>query len=441
MEAPVVCYPPIEGLATSEDLAVEVNGQSVWVERYTSTMDLAALPRWFTSEPYTSAPQVVNIVNFACDGPLRVTMTAAEPVESVAVHPAGRGIRPAVDGRRVRFTLPGPDKLYITINDLPAVCFFANAVEAAPPRADDPGVLYFAPGVHRPGPLTLQDGQTVYLAPGAIVYGCLRGGPKNARVLGHGILDGQYEHRLVRLDDAADVTIKGVILRNGRSWQNTITGCRDVTYRDVKVISFGNSGDGINPVGSSNVTIDNCFLRCTDDCVAIKSMRPGQNVQGIRVLNSTMIGYAFADGITIGFETHGPEMKDILVRNCDIVLSRGGNAVGRHSAFSIIADGPGWIRDVRFENLRVQADVDRLFELHVTDGTAYVKAGPGHIQGVHLKDIAWTAPKPIILAGLNEDHLVEDVVFENCTVAGRPLRSADAEIVTINPHVRNVAFR
>jgi hypothetical protein len=440
VEPTIICYPAIPGLTTSQDVAAEVNGRSVWVEKYVSNFGDAVLPTWFTDQPHTHGTQQVNLVNFACGGPVRVKLTASEPIESFAIHPKSRRIEGVREGKTLTFSLPGPDKLYIEINGLPPICFFANPIEESAPRPDEANVIYFGPGVHRPGAIALKDGAVVYIAPGAIVYGSLRGSPKRARVFGGGILDGQYVERLVRLQDASDVEVSGVMLRNGRGWQNTLTNCRGVTYRNVKVISFGNSGDGIDPVGSRDVTIDDCFFRCTDDCVAVKSLRVGQSVENVQIVNCTMVGFACADAITIGFETNGPTLKNIVARNCDVVLSRGGNAVGRHSAFSVICDGPGWVTDVRFEDIRVEENVDRLFELHVTDGTAYVKGLPGHIKGVRLKDIAWAAEKPIFLVGLDANHMVEDVVFENCTVAGKPLQRADPKLFTINEFVRNVGF-
>ena len=220
-----------------------------------------------------------------------------------------------------------------------------------------------------------------------------------------------------------------------------LTECKNVSYRHVKVISFGNSGDGINPVGSQNVAIENCFLRCTDDCIAIKELAENQIVDNIRVRNCTMIGFAFADGITIGFETNGSEIKNVRVENCDILISRGGSMVDGHSAFSIICDGPAWIRDIHYENIRVEKDVLKLFELHVTDGTKYQADPPGRIQGIHLKNISWAAAKPIILKGFNEQHLVGDITFENCAIAGEPLQSPEHPVFQINEFVSDVKFK
>jgi hypothetical protein len=39
------------------------------------------------------------------------------------------------------------------------------------------------------------------------------------------------------------------------------------------------------------------------------------------------------------------------------------------AAFSIICDGPAWISDVLFEDIRVEERVEKLFEINITDGT------------------------------------------------------------------------
>jgi hypothetical protein len=438
--AEVVAYPPAPGLVTSHDLAVEADGTRVFTERFQSTMDLRQLPDWFLSEPYTRVPQVVAVASFSVSGPVSVAVTAREPIRRFTIRPLSRNIEATVEGNVLRFRLAGPVKLYVEVNDLEPLCLFADPVETSRPKPGSPGVIYFGPGVHHPGLITLKDGDTVYIAGGAVVYGGLRGSPKNVRVVGRGILDGAYQYRLVLLEGASNVEFEGVTLRNGQGWTNTLVGCRDVTYRNVKVISFGPSGDGINPVGSRDVLIEDCFLRCTDDCVAIKAPERSHVVLNVRVRRSTMIGYAFSDGVTIGFETNGPEVRNVHVSDCDILIARGGSRVDGHSAFSIIADGPARIGDVLFEDVRVEERVEKkLFEIQVTDGTKYGHDPPGHVAGVRLRNVSWATERPIVLAGHGEGHLVEDVVFERCTVAGRPL-TAESGLVRTNAFVRNVRF-
>jgi hypothetical protein len=372
-----------------------------------------------------------------------VTVDLPTLVKQVVIHPVSRGIHPQIEGTRVRFSLTGPDKLYVVINDLPPLCLFANPPETTVPRPGDPQVRYFGPGVHRPGMMTLQSNETVYLAPGALVYGGLRlaEGAAYIKVLGRGTLDGDFKYEnMVVLEKGHDIAISGITIRNGDSWTNTVTDCTDVTYDGVKVLSFGPGGDGIDPLGSSNVTITHCFFRCTDDCIAIKAPNPGQVVKNVRIADNTMVGFACSDGVTIGFETNGPKISDVRVSNCDIIQARGGSRVDGHAAFSIICDGPAVIRDIVYEDIRAEEDVLKLFELTVTDGTKYGTGPAGEIHGVLLRNISWASSRPVILQGFDAEHRVEDVTFRDCRVQGRRLTGPTPGIFRVNEFVDGVKF-
>jgi hypothetical protein len=83
----------------------------------------------------------------------------------------------------------------------------------------------------------------------------------------------------------------------------------------------------------------------------------------------------------------------------------------------------------------------KLFELHITDGSKYGIDPPGHIRGVSLRDISWAVEKPIVLKGFDSQHMVEDVTFENCTVAGRLLQSVQDPPFEIDEYIQNIVFK
>lgn len=436
-------YPAIQGLETSNLYSVRVNGKSVWTEKFRTHMDIEKLPDWFTSEPYTQKQQEIHFANLSGENTLYVHIDVSQEIDTVSIHPLSRKIHPAVEDKSISFTLPGPDKLYIRINDLPPLCLFINPPENEIPSESEKGVRYFGPGVHKPGLMTMHDNETVYISGGSIVYGGIRlDGASNVKIMGRGILDGNFEHRrMVLMKNGNQIEINGITIRNGRSWTNTVINCTNVKYQDVKVISFGPGGDGINPLGSRHFVINNCFLRCTDDCIAIKSPDSTLVVQDIQITNNTMMGFAFSDGTTIGFETNGPVIEDVTVQNCDILMARGGSRVDGHSAFSVICDGPAIIRNVLYDNLRVEPPVLKLFELNITNGTLYGVNPPGHIRDIHLKNIQWESTAPIVISGFDDNHRVQNVVFERCTIEGIPLKSTDNPVFRINPYVVNVSFR
>jgi hypothetical protein len=54
---------------------------------------------------------------FGARGPVTIEIEHATSFERVKVRPLSRGIVPAVDGRLVRFALPGPMKLSVELDD------------------------------------------------------------------------------------------------------------------------------------------------------------------------------------------------------------------------------------------------------------------------------------------------------------------------------------
>ena len=426
---------PTSGLVTCSNLTLEVNGAPVWVENLTKACPPDA-PDWFRYN--TSNNLAVNIASFTCTNASTLSLHLERPVKALTIRP--KSLQVAVTGkdRDWSLALPGPCKLYVEAEALPPLLVFADPPESDP--APDPAkTRIFGPGAHDPGLITLGDNARVYLAPGAVVYGGFRGKPKNARVFGRGILDGsKLSSSMVQLDGASNVVVEGIIMRCGKAWQNTLQNCDGVTYRNVKILSFVPYGDGIDPVCSRNIRIENCFFRCSDDCIAVKAMRGGPKVSGITVQDCIMAGYNFSDGFTIGYEAVTDVIEDITVKNCDILYARGATKAGQHSAFSIICDGPATIRNVTFEDIRVEENITRMFELNVTDGKFYSQAPPGRIQGVRLKNITWEKACPILITGHNAEHLVEDVVFEGCRVAGVPLSAAQ---IQTNTYARRIVVR
>jgi hypothetical protein len=432
-------YPAVEGLTGSRLFSVTVNEVQLWTEKYVSNLDLGNLPDWFNAS-YVREHQEMHIASFAGEGVLQVVITVAANPGKVLIKPASRGIKPMINGSQISFDWQGPGQLVVEVDDLPPLYLFADPEEKEVPLANDPGVKYFGPGVHEAGYIELKDNETVYIAAGALVYGGIRAdGAKNIRVIGRGILDGDYRFRqMVKIDNSSNILFEGVTVRNGQGWTNTLINCRDVEYRYVKVLGFGPSSDGINPAGSQRVKIANCFMRCTDDCVAIKAPIPTQPVKDILVENCIMIGFAYADGVTIGFETNAEYVKDIVVRNCDILMARGGSRVDGHSGFSIICDGPATVSNILFENIRVEQSEIKLFELHITDGTKYGDGPAGRIRDVTIRNVEWLHEGPIVIFGYDENHKVENVVFENCKVDGKPLSEVKDKLMQVNGYVGSV---
>lgn len=433
--AKIVTYPAPQGLVTSPDFKMSVNGTPVWVEKIGSSVHTDKYSLYGGIEM-----EYLNVANFSCSGSLTIKITASAKIDSFVIRPKSRGIAGNVNGRELTFNVAGPQKLYIEINGLPHLAIFANPLEVNPPKEGDAGVVYFGEGVHNPGQITLQSNQTIYIAGGAIVNANVRGNNlQNVKITGRGSLQGN-----VRISGTSNLEVNGIFIRNTKGWSNTLTNCRHSSYRNVKVFGYEAiySVDGINPVSCKDFTIDDCFIRTRDDCVAIKSMDYKLNVDSIRVTNNVMVGWACSDGVTIGYELNGGPIQNILVKNCDILYARSGGGTGGHSGFGIVSDGPAWVQNIRYEDIRVEKNIEfKNLEFIVTDGKMYGDDPPGHIKGVYLKNIQWeNTGKPFIVNGFSADNLIEDVTFDHCRVGGKVLTSVGDANFKINSFTKNIKF-
>ena len=112
------------------------------------------------------------------------------------------------------------------------------------------------------------------------------------------------------MNSSDNFQVDGITVRHTRGWANTLTNCTNSGYDNVKVFTYqGVWGlDGIDPVSCKGFTINDCFIRTRDDCIAIKSNgRRGTadydlSTRDITITKSVFVGWDHADGVTLGFE-------------------------------------------------------------------------------------------------------------------------------------------
>ncbi len=408
--AGVTPYPPVSGLTTSSVYKVSAGSpeQQVWVEQVT-------------------AHRTVHCAAFSGSGAIPVQVEVGDTITSVQVSPASLGVAATVDGPSARFTLPQPTKAIVFVTTaagtLDPLYLLVDEPEVDPPTPSTPNVQYFAAGTHDAGEITLTDGGTVYLAAGALVTGRVTAkGAKNVTIRGRGTLSGPDDHdSVIWLRNCTGATVEGISVRNTFGvWTTLLDECANVTVQDLKVFSFAENGDGIDPVGCTGVTIDRCLISTGDDCIAIKSM--GANVAKIEVSRTVLETYpstgdgAGGDCVKIGTESDCDDISGIHVHDCDVVRCYGENSWGGSAALSILPEGDTvHVHDVQYNNIRVESSVQHTdFQIRVL--------GSGSVSDVTLTDVTWDAAQAIKLVGA-----VTNVTFRACTVAGKPLTSAQVD--------------
>ena len=103
----VTVYPKIDKLPSSEIYSVNINGKTVWVEKFVSNLDLNNLPDWF-SDPAVTQPQELHMANFDGKGKLTVKITVKETPRNVKIRPANLKIEPVINGKQIYFAWEGP---------------------------------------------------------------------------------------------------------------------------------------------------------------------------------------------------------------------------------------------------------------------------------------------------------------------------------------------
>jgi hypothetical protein len=316
-------------------------------------------------------------------------------------------------------------------------------------------VLYYGPGIHHVdgglGLLRLKSGQTLYLAPGAVLRArLLAEDAANIRICGRGILEGTtllgrqpeyYRKYLGETDDTPrpnfvqfnrcrNISVEGVVLNDSPAWTLVFNHCNGVRVENIKEFGYVDNTDGIDVVSSRNVVIRDIFSRINDDCIAIKSH--GDDTRDVTVSDSVLWSVR-AVGLQIGHETISSNIFHITFRNIDILEQR--NRYIGHYAMGIFNGDHATVSDVLFDDIRVE-NCERLISLIVEKGFFNQSQERGRIENIRFCNIRSALRADIHLYGFDDAHAVRAVTFENLHLPG----NREPELFA-NFHVHDLAFR
>lgn len=452
LNAAVTVHPMPPELSRSDRFRLWIDGQPVPV----LCAEVAA-EQEFKSWPHPMEHRPVGFASFDMDGPVEVKVEVlGQSPKSARIRPLSKAVPALLSGKTVTFQLARPDNLVLELNEdvYDHLYLFANPPETRRPNPKDPDVLFFGPGVHETGRLRIErDNQTVYLAGGAVVKGCIHAeGRSNLTIAGRGILLGTGLSRganLIRPADCTGVRIEDLILIDSPSWTVRMERCRQVVIRNLRQISYLQNTDGIDPCNCEDVEIDGVFIRSYDDGVVVKALKgelPSRNIRTFRSTFLTDHGTSLKAGNN---ETLGPPIQDLLFQDCDVLSCRG-------TPLGLFFNGPSRLSNIRFENIRVEEPRlnpmskeggIRFIRCAISKGNAYLSNYvPGTLRDVVFKDVVCLPrtglPLPgISLAGHSEASSVADVLFDRVRFGDNPVAGPGHPAVTLGEFVYNVRFR
>jgi len=399
-----------------------------------------------------------SFCTLSAEGKLEVEIEALFDFSAFRIRPLSRQIDFRVQERKIRLTLNGPGKLSIEPDgDIRNPLFLLiNPLETDSVNPDAPGVKYFTGGrVYHAGLIELHAGETLYIEEGAFVYGnVVAKHADGVRIMGRGILCGYQldlkkespSHQMIRIIESENVLLEGITLLGGPSWHAVPIACKNVTIRDMNIITFKGTGDGIDLVGTEEATVNNCFVRAMDDCIAIKAVgymddAGCKNVRNIRVSGCVFWNAEWGNAIEIGFETRAEEIRDIVFEDIDVIRAEfeGFQSGG---TFTIHNGDRACVSNILYQNIRVEDSREKLIDMKILFSQYSRDQERGQIRDITLRDISIVdGPFPVsIIRGYDAAHMINNITIENLTVHGKKIENAmDAKMVV--ELSRNVTFK
>lgn len=399
-------------------------------------------------------PQNASMVQFDFSGTVEVKVRKNNGIlNQVRIRPAIAGIQPQINGNTFTFTLKEPKKLSIETNGdtRQNLHLFANSLETDIPDPKDPNIIYFGPGVHKPGDLpgdvfVISSNKTVYLAGGAVLQGkLLCDKVENVKICGRGIIDQPI--RGVEITHSKNISVEGITVLNPKHYTVYLGESQNVSVKNIKSFSCNGWADGIDMMSCSDVNIEDVFLRTADDCIAIYGHRWGfyggsKNVNVSKAILWADVAHPINIGLHGDTSAKGDEIENIRFKDIDI-LEHDEDERNAQGCIAICAGDFNLVRDVLFEDVRVvDFEEGQLFNLRVIEHPKYT-TGPGRgIENVTFKNVTYNgdADNGSVIAGFDSTRLVKDIKFENLQINGKLIMDAASANFKIGKFVKDVKF-
>ncbi|MDP4238197.1 MAG: glycosyl hydrolase family 28 protein [Bacteroidota bacterium] len=443
----VTVYPAPAGETLSGDYHVSVNGINIPVY-LTKVARANQGQREISANYYDTAA----FAFFDMLGKVNVTVTIPGTVNTAKILPSSLGIKYVIRRNSLTFTITSPGNLTVEINGkcVRSLHIFANPFDIDAPRPDDPNIIYFGPGIHEISHLVVGDNKTLYIAGGAILHAVIRTEEKNnshgeyppsiellgqnIKVCGRGIIDGtncRTHSRNMIFIHGRNIKLEGIILRDASMWTVPIRRSDHVVVNNIKLFGYRSNSDGIDICNSRDVTVENCFIRTSDDLIVVKTDK-GQGMSSNIVARGCVLWNQFAHALSIGAEV-SEDVNNVLFTDCDIIHDR-----GREWSLRIFQCNSARISNVHFENIRIE-EAHKCISLWIGKAVWSSDSERGHIRGVVFKNIyASGSPLTVSLVGIDEGHAINDVLFQNVLLNGKALSRDE---VKANDFVKKMVIR
>lgn len=394
-----------------------------------------------------SNDSVFETTAFMSEGKVNVEVEIRSTINSYSIHPLSKNIVARASGTKLSFEVEQPSNLLVKINDLTPLLLFCTPLEREVPDKNDENVIFFEPGEHNVGRLKLKSNQTVYIAPGAVVYGTLEGSEvENVTIRGRGILDGSkhtsWDKRIfgIYFERSKNISIEGIGIRNCYWWVTHFLLCQNVDISHINLFSYYRNNGGLMVDGCTGYSASNSFILTNDDCICPHALNAAGNGEPVArnysFKNMVLYNVLTGNGIRIGASFETKKCRDWIFEDVDLLAHNPRGA-------AIISDHSDWamMENLQFINFNVERSSPKIINF-VIDSTRYsCFTGYNNARGNMRRVVFANFNAPggeVSLKGHDPEHTIRDVWFQNVVIGGKPL-SALPDIST-NQFVQDVQF-
>ena len=405
---------------------------------------------------------------FELTNSVEVRVTCSQPLDRVKILPESAGIVPRNESpNTISFKASGPFKVSLERDGRRApLLLFADAPECGAPAADADGTVYFGPGVHDAGLISLSSGQTLYLAAGAVVNGCVKASGDGITICGRGLLTGSAYPRfkgpgryLLDLEKCCDLTVRDVMMSGSFAWTLVLSDCERVLVDNVKIVNSNMiNDDALDICNSRNVTVRRSFFRAQDDIIAVKGNGKNRAAPATRdiFVEDCTFWTDCANAFRLGYECDTAEMRNIKARNIDIIhcskVYRPPERYWSNAVFWLQPSAGMTLSDCLFEDIRVRSDDCDMILVQAeprvctgADGVRYPCAG--RLRNCVFRNVSVSSGSvaggvcgcDVVVKGRSASEDVDGILFEGVTRFGTAM-AANAPRVTVGPFARNIRF-
>ena len=429
-----------------DDFTVQVRlaGEKEWLDLYEYKVQI---------DPDTKSE--ASMVQFDFEGKVEIRAKVNNGmINDVKIRPLNRNITHKIENNIIYFSLDKPAKLSLEVNGdrLNNLHIFANPLETEIPDPNDPNVIYFGAGVHKPkdapgNSFKIESNKTVYLAPGAIIQGkfvCNK--VENVRFIGRGFI--VNPQRGFELTFSKNIEIDGITVINPDHY--TVYGgqTNGLKINNLKSFSTRGWGDGIDLMSCSDVTINDVFMRNSDDCIAIYAHRWDYygDARNYKITNA-ILWADVAHPINIGL--HGDPAKEVnYVENLHFseidILEHDEDDRNYQGCMAFSVSDNNLVQNVTFENVRIEnIQEGQIFNLRVLFNQKYSYSPGAGIKNVTFRNIRYNGngENPSIIHGYDDKRKVENITFENIFINNKKAKSLEEIGIKVGDFAENIVLK